>query len=62
VEDGRWQQSVERRLDALEQEVHGKNGLTVLVAAIDSKMTWIGVVSGSLLVAILAGVIVNIVS
>jgi hypothetical protein len=58
----RWRTDVERRLLTLEQELHGKNGLTQLVSGMNSKLTWIGAVAGSLLVTILAGVVAQIVS
>jgi hypothetical protein len=58
----RWRDDIERRLGALEQELHGKNGLVQLVSGMNSKLTWIGAVGGPLLVMILAAAIAQIVN
>jgi hypothetical protein len=39
MEYERWQDSVEKRLEALESELHGKNGLAQKMAGLSARVT-----------------------
>ena len=56
MNDQRWQDSVERRLQALEEELHGKNGLAQTMAGIRARMT----LTTSVLLLILGALVANL--
>ncbi len=59
--DERWQDSVERRLDHIDDDLRGKNGVSKQLASIQARLKMLSIISVFLLTTILGAVVADLI-